>query len=143
MFNPNGHIDLADQDFQLPVRDRTFDLIFFWSLFSHLPPHGAEFYLREIDRLLTSAGAAFITGYLWTDDTASQVETGNPRFTFQHDRGFWRAHREDQPEWAVAYRQSWWEQQLADRGLSMSWLHLGNWRNEPTHGQDIMVVRRN
>lgn len=142
MFNPGGHLRLADDDFQLPVRDHAFDLVIFWSLFTHLRPEGVEFYFREVARLLSDQGAAFVTAYLWTPVAAVEVADGQPRFTFEHDMGVWRAHRIDQPEWAVAYKQDWWEERLAAWGLHVDWLHLGNWRREPTHGQDMMVIRR-
>lgn len=141
-FNPDGHIDLGDSDFQLPVRDASFDLIILWSLFSHVPPDGAEFYFREIARLLTADGAAFVTGYLWTLETADEVAVGNPRFPFPHDRGIWRVQDSEEPEHAVSYKQYWWDERIAAHGLRTEWLHLGNWRSEPTHGQDMMVVRR-
>jgi hypothetical protein len=56
--------------------------------------------------------------------------------------GIWRVHDPEEPEHAVSYKQYWWDERLAAHVLRTEWLHLGNWRSEPTHGQDMMVVRR-
>lgn len=61
-YNPAGSPISAD--FQLPFGDGSFDLVYLYSVFSHLTEPDVRQYLREFRRLLTAGGVVFLTAFL-------------------------------------------------------------------------------
>ena len=59
--NPDGVADLLP----LPAADGTVTLFLAWSVFTHLLPADAEFYLRELARVLHPDGIAVTTWFLF------------------------------------------------------------------------------
>ena len=64
-YNPGG-VDLA-ASFHLPYENASFELIYLYSVFSHMMPKDVEVYLAEFHRLLTRRGQVFLTGFVETD----------------------------------------------------------------------------
>ena len=61
---------------QLPLADRAFDVIFLYSVFTHMLSPDVERYLSEIARLLAPGGKALFTVYAEDD---CEDESENPR----------------------------------------------------------------
>jgi len=55
-YNPTGAFDAGEYVF--PYKSQSFDFVFLTSVFTHMLPAGVENYLREIARVLKSAGRA-------------------------------------------------------------------------------------
>lgn len=71
---PGGAADAAD--FSFPFHDRTFDVVFATSVFTHLVPGSARNYMREIGRILRPGGRACLTFFLTTDEWRARFANG-------------------------------------------------------------------
>ena len=61
-YNPKGtHLG---KDFRLPYEDCSLDLIYLYSVFSHMMPEDVQAYLREFRRLLVPTGQVFLTAFV-------------------------------------------------------------------------------
>jgi len=65
-----------DDNFRLPFDDSSFDLIYLYSVFSHMETSDVRAYLHEFDRLLTPTGGVFLTAFV--EDNVEDI-TINPR----------------------------------------------------------------
>lgn len=61
-YNPKG-LPLSDS-FQFPFDDESFDVIYLYSVFSHMMAEDVKVYLREFRRLLRPDGKVFLTAFL-------------------------------------------------------------------------------
>lgn len=73
-YNPNGTPFVPPV--QLPVADRAFDVIFLYSVFTHMLTPDVERYLSEIARLLRPGGKALFTVY--AEEDCDEDESENP-----------------------------------------------------------------
>ncbi len=65
-YNPRGEIRLEDR-FRFAFRDQCFDVIFLYSVFTHMEPGDVRVYLAEIRRLLSPGGRVVLTAYVERD----------------------------------------------------------------------------
>lgn len=61
-YNPEGAT--SDDRFRLPFQDAAFDIIYLYSVFSHLLQNDVEGYLAEFRRLLAPGGRVFLTAFV-------------------------------------------------------------------------------
>lgn len=61
-YNPYGKA--IDSDFRLPFDDHEFDIIYLYSVFSHMVIEDVRAYLDEFRRLLTPLGKIFMTAFI-------------------------------------------------------------------------------
>lgn len=61
-YNPSGRP--IDVDFRLPFIDHEFDIIYAYSVFSHMTEKDVQAYLKEFRRLLSPAGKMFLTAFI-------------------------------------------------------------------------------
>jgi SAM-dependent methyltransferase len=135
------HADLANtaysakgqkqaSQYVFPFDDGTFDLIFAFSLFTHLVPESAQQYAREISRLLKpKSGRALVTFFLTNEAVRVRQETLTLRFPFQRDG--YSAMIADTPEAALAYEESDARRLLEDASLTIEHVSLGHWSQNP------------
>jgi SAM-dependent methyltransferase len=137
---PNFHFHYADlantaysaegqqqaNKYVFPFRDETFDLIFTFSLFTHLVPATAHQYAREIARLLKpKTGRALVTFFLTNETVRAKQETLTLRFPFQRDG--YSAMIEDNPEAALSYEESDARRLLEGASLTIEDGAWGQW----------------
>jgi len=65
-YNPAGEVRLDDR-FRFDFDDGSFDVIYLYSVFTHMTAQDMAIYLAEIRRLLAPDGGAFLTAYLEDD----------------------------------------------------------------------------
>lgn len=65
-YNPSGEIRLEEQ-FRFAFRDQFFDVIFLYSVLTHMQPGDVRVYLAELRRLLSPGGRVFLTAYVEPD----------------------------------------------------------------------------
>jgi SAM-dependent methyltransferase len=65
-YNPAGRIRLNAR-FRFDFPDRHFDVIYLYSVFTHMKPADTRVYLREMRRVLAPKGSVFLTAYLEPD----------------------------------------------------------------------------
>ncbi len=61
-YNPRGKT--MDIDFRLPFEHQAFDIIYLYSLFSHMTTEEIRTYLNEFQRLLAPSGKIFLTAFI-------------------------------------------------------------------------------
>lgn len=143
-YNPEGKFKASEYVF--PYADKSADVVFLTSVFTHMLPDDVVHYLAEIGRVLKDGGVLLCTVFLMDDghDGAS--------LSFPFDRGSYRLHQESIPERAVGYYYNFFKGECAK---SMMVPHgeellLGNWRSQSkdgedqkiNFGQDILVFRK-
>ncbi len=64
-YDPDGRA--IGKDFRLPVESASFDVIYLYSVFSHMLSDDVRAYLAEFDRLLAPDGRVFFTGFVEDD----------------------------------------------------------------------------
>jgi len=65
-YNPSGKVRLNDR-FRFDFDDAAFDMIYLYSVFTHMTAEDMMIYLAEIRRLLAPGGGVFLTAYLEDD----------------------------------------------------------------------------
>lgn len=111
-YNPGGTVTASELTF--PYEDQRFDLVFLYSVFTHLLPNDLDRYLIEVKRVLKKGGRVLATFFLLNDDSLgalasaadSVTSEGNnmARFLLERDFGGYRGGYEV-PEWMVAYEE--------------------------------------
>lgn len=72
-YNPDGQP--IDTQFELPLKDETVNIVYLYSVFSHMLRDDVKHYLRELNRVLVSNGNVFFTAFSEQD---VPIETVNP-----------------------------------------------------------------
>lgn len=123
-YNPSGQP--IGEDFQLPFADQHFDIIYLYSVFSHMLPEHVAAYLAEFRRLLAPAGGIFLT--LFVEDNVPDVTVNPPDY---------RRSRWDSPLHCVRYSRPFFESLLAAHSLSIERLTYAT----ETDGQSGLYIR--
>ena len=71
-YNPDGRV-MIDENFRFDVPDKSVDIVFLFSVFSHMTDTDAALYLRDAHRMLDDGGYMFFTTY-FEDDVPDWVE---------------------------------------------------------------------
>ena len=74
-YNPQGKI--VDDNFSFPVGDQKFDIIYLYSVFSHMLEDGTRIYLNKLCDLLSSGGNLFCTAFVEDDVDSVSVNPEN------------------------------------------------------------------
>jgi SAM-dependent methyltransferase len=139
---PGGKGDAARYEFPFP--DATFDLVFAFSVFTHLLPAPAHRYASEIARVLRPGGRALLTFFLVNEDwrkLAAHGEALEP--PFPHALDGCRVAALEVPEAAVAYEQAD-AVTMIEPALRIEMISLGVW-SKHTDGwtwQDVILAAK-
>lgn len=105
-YNPRGAIRLDDR-FRFEVADQSYDLIYLYSVFTHMRIDDINVYLREFKRILAPEGRVLLTAYLEND--VPDVTVNPPEYR-QEYRG---------PLHRIRFNRDFFENQLREHGLRM------------------------
>ncbi len=105
--------------YRFPFEDRSFDLILLKSVFTHMRPLEVSNYVSEVARLMKNDGRCLATFFLLNDEQAALARKGANDLAFNYGEGEWRYVRQDSPESAVAYDESFVMQLLEKYGLAV------------------------
>lgn len=140
MYNPKGK--LGASTFKLPFPDESLDLVFAFSLFSHLVPDDLNNYLREVNRILKPQGRLFATFYVLSDLSLRSMKSGTSARQFaQVDKIYW-TDNQNLHEGAVAYPEDYLFDAFEKAGYSrMPIITYGQWcgRKHFVTGQDSIL----
>jgi SAM-dependent methyltransferase len=116
-----------DDDFSLPFDDASFDLIYLYSVFSHMETSDVHAYLLEFSRLLKPTGGVFLTAFV--EDNVEDIMI-NPK-----DYGpiAWEGALH-----CVRFNSSFFEGLVQDAGLTISQVEHGT----ETDGQSAIYLKR-
>ena len=133
----------ADTAYTLPLADGSVDALLATSLFTHLTDRAARDYLREIARLLRPGGGAYLTFFLWDEESRSRV--GTARLT-----PVTGGYRFDHPTFPdFFYEEDAVLDMVRAAGLVPAIREFGNWRGDHYRDrrhavghQDLLIVRK-
>ena len=138
-YNPQGSI--SSSSYRFPYDDKSADVVFLISVFTHMLPKEISHYIEEISRFLKPKGFCLFTTFLM-----DYGHDGDMEFPFDHET--YRLHQEEIPEKAVGYYQKFFNQVFKSVGLELIKKPiLGNWRSSSEHsenpfGQDVMIYQK-
>lgn len=142
-YNPDGG-QRADQ-VRFPVPEgMSFDLVFLYSVFTHMLPADVRHYLAEIRRHLKPGGVVAVSFFLVNDESRALTNEGRSKFRFKPQTGGYYAHWQKMHEGAVAYDDHVATEMIESAGLARENTAYGKWAGRPNAdvGQDLIVARR-
>jgi len=125
-YNPEGAV--IDERFHFDIPAGSVDLIYLYSVFSHMETPDIAVYLREFARLLSPQGKVFMTAFV--EDEVPNVSINPPDFRLA-----------DGNEWSgalhcVRYERGYFEGLIADAGLTVErFRHASD-----TDGQSCLIL---
>jgi SAM-dependent methyltransferase len=144
MYNPDGAAPAWE--YQFPFEAESFDLVFLYSVFTHLFPAEVEQYLAEIARVLKTGRRCVISYFLINDDSLRRMEQGETTKSFRHDLGVYRVQSHSFPADNVAYEETYLRALYTRLGLSIvepiaygRWCRSDGYHN-PDIGQDVITA---
>lgn len=141
-YNPGGQQQAAAYRFPFP--DRSFDVIFLASVYTHLLPVDAARYVHEVARLLAPGGFCVATYFLLDKERRESIDAGRSfmPFPFSHPSGVCRLRKETSPESAVAFDETFIRHLHDESGLRIRDLRRGEWWRGRADDQDVVVAVR-
>jgi len=118
-YNPEGKEAIS-----LPFQDGSFDIIYLYSVFSHMKTPDIKAYLSEFKRLLKSTGHVFLTAFI--EKSVTEMEE-NPEGYKQTWKGALHC---------VRYEKGFFERLLAEHGFAIEKFHHGT----EADGQSSLVL---
>jgi SAM-dependent methyltransferase len=147
-----GSIPAGEVTFPYPEAD--FDLVFLFSVFTHMLPDGVERYLSEIARVVKPGGRTVITWFLLNDESLRALEeqratrrnsaNNAQESSLPHDLGVCRVANRAAPEAVVAYREEFVREAYERSGLEIEEpIRYGSWigREGTLMNQDVVLAR--
>ncbi len=135
MYNPTADVSVAEA--QLPVSSDSIDLVFLWSVFTHLRPKDVAAYLLEIARVLKPGTTVLASHFFMNERRQERMKQGKG-LIFQPVEDFWTS-APDQPEQAICIDEDRVMAMYADAGLEVREVTYST--GEPVVGkQDIVVA---
>lgn len=115
--------------YRFPFEDKTFDVVFLGSVFTHMLPVETANYLREIGRVLKPGGRCLSTFFLLDDVSRGNVDAGRttPAFAYGYQTTDCRIEVESIPEAAIAYDVGTVRSMVSSAGLSLDAINFGQW----------------
>ena len=140
-YNPNAAH--SAETYRFPFEDHSFDLILLKSVFTHMRPLEVSNYVREVARLLKNDGRCLATFFFLNEEQRALATKGSNDLSFNYGEDEWRYMREDSPESAVAYDETFVMQLLEKYGLEVKKKNYGRWsgRADGLSYQDILIIR--
>jgi ubiquinone/menaquinone biosynthesis C-methylase UbiE len=142
-YNPKGKY--TANEYKFPFEDRSFDVVFLTSVFTHMLTADLQQYLSEIVRVLKPGGRTLITYFLLNEESRRLLDAGKGSLAFKYDVGGCLSTNREAPEAAVAYEESFVRSLYQKYGLKITEpIRYGMWceRAEFLSYQDIVVAAR-
>lgn len=124
-YNPAG--EEITSRFQLPFEAQSFDLIYLYSVFSHMEAPDVRIYLKEFHRLLPASGKVFLTAF---------VEENVPDATVNPEG--YRGHKWSNALHCVRFNKNYFESLLQEHGFRVEHFLY----EQETHGQSAYYLAR-
>jgi SAM-dependent methyltransferase len=142
-------------DLTFPYPDAEFDLVFLFSVFTHMVDDGVAHYLEEIARVLKPGGRTVITWLLLNDESLRALEeqrdqrrnlaSNASEAAFSHDCGVYRVSDRGHPEAVVAFDEQFALENYERNGLEVEHpIRYGSWtgREDALLRQDVVLARK-
>ena len=142
-YHPKGKYKAAE--YRFPYQDAFFDFVSLTSVFTHLLPADMQNYLREITRVLKPTGRSLITFFLLNEESRDLLSRGLGNLKFPFAGQDCMLARQDFPEAAVAFEESFIRRDYEARGLEIiEPIRYGIWcgRKQGLSYQDLVVASK-
>jgi SAM-dependent methyltransferase len=140
--------ELRPEDVMFPYSDGRFDLVFLFSVFTHILTEGFDHYCSEIRRVLRPRGRVLATFFLLNEASAAALSANESPLAARllTEPGPCRTGF-DQPEAMVAYDEPFVRDTLDRHGLRTESIEYGTWMELPDgtpHGRQdgLLAIRR-
>lgn len=156
--NPTYASEQSSQLVPWPVKDQSQDLVTALSVWTHLSEKDANFYMKEVARVLRKDGRAIITFFCLDEDYQRSLPkrsnaTGRYHNTSQNDwlfnvsaygsENWFTVPQASVPENAIGVTAKGIEKLLQSSGLKVAQFYSGNWKEQPgVYFQDIFVLEK-
>jgi SAM-dependent methyltransferase len=139
-YNPHGAVSPAA--YRFPFADKSFDIVFLGSVFTHMLPDSVEHYLHEISRVLAPDGICVASYFLLNDETRAGVQRGDSfmSFTYLHPSGLCRLHDTTVPEAGVALEETFVRRAHDASKLRIRDIRRGRWWTGASDDQDVLTA---
>ncbi len=124
-YNPKG-VKIG-VDFKLPFDDHEFDIIYLYSVFSHMTTDDIKVYLKEFKRILTRSGKIFLTAFI--ADGVPDMTINPPNYQLKNWSG---------PLHCVRYNKDFFSALLAENDFVLDRMDY----EQETNGQSAIYVSK-
>lgn len=121
-YNPHGM--KIDNNFSLPFDDKEFDIVYLYSVFSHMSLDDIILYLKEFRRLLMPSGKIFLTAFIEKNVPDMEINPSNYKMTWSG------------PLHCVRYNKEFFESILKTHNFKIDKFEYGN----ETNGQSAFYI---
>lgn len=144
LYNPDGKY--VGSNYKFPFDENTFDLIFLFSVFTHMLPQYIRKYFSEINRVLKPGKKCLMTFFLLNEEIKQRINQGLSAYSFKNEfDGYW-AETKAVPENAIAYEEDFIIKTLVDNKLVLNKpIFYGTWsglEGRISH-QEVLIVEKN
>ena len=156
------HFDIGDQqhnlqgkktstDFTIPRADGSQDLVFLYSVFTHMFPVDTQHYLGEFARILKNGGRVLASMFTMERTLIPYLKSigggglRNLTFGYEVEEGFFHNDPNIIPG-ATAYSMAKIHSMIEPLGLELERFVKGSWRKDNSHeedGQDLVIFKKN
>ena len=142
-YNPTG--PLAASKYRVPFDDKSFDVVFLTSVFTHMLPDDLVHYFDEIARVLRPGGKLLATFFILNVESNRLKQTDGSHFSFAQRGDCYAVENLEVPEHAIAFDEAFLLAQADRVGLEVRQpIYYGAWcgRTSFVSYQDILVAQR-
>jgi len=142
-YNPTG--TCAAENYKFPYPDKSFDLVFLTSVFTHLPAAAVSNYVAEIHRVMKPGGQCLITWFVLNPESQRLIEQGQSAQDIRYPMEGCLTKNPSAPEEAIGYMEDRVRELYKGVGLILDEpINFGTWCGRPggLSYQDICVALR-
>ena len=132
-------------DFKFPFQDNQFDVVFLFSVFTHMQIEEIDHYLSEISRVLKPNGKCLSTFFVYNDENEAQIGQSN-KFNFPVAEEGYRLMDANVKSANIAIESKKLQSMLDGKNLELSKTVEGYWKDFIDKGtensfQDVVVLK--
>ena len=133
------------KNFVFPYNECDFDLVFLFSVFSHMIPADVDNYLKQIHRVLKD-GAICIATFFILNEESQVLMKENDGLQFKHDMETYALLDKNVKEANVAYKEKFLFQMIENNNLKIERVNYGYWsgrsKDDCVDFQDTLVLSK-
>ena len=133
------------KNFEFPYQNNEFDLVFLFSVFTHMLPEDVDSYLGQIARVLKKGGVCLATFFVYNKES-ERLMRQNDGLQFKYDLGNYLLIDKKVKEANVAFREDFLKELVSKNGLKIDGFHYGYWpgrsKTESVDFQDVLILSK-
>lgn len=141
-YSPKGKSEASK--FKFPYKDNAFDVVFLFSVFTHMLPEDIENYLSEISRVLKRNGKCLITYFLINEVSLALMNKEDFKYIFKKYRTNNNRKNNKTYEDTIAYEESYIRKLYNKNVLKIEQIRYGSWsrRKNILSFQDFVMASK-